>query len=76
MGGLRKEIDFEEEDVCWWVWWVFRCVAMRCFAVHLPWVCWLAVGLIEEEMVEEGREEKAKYHESSASAESKPKRST
>ena len=41
MGGQRKEIDFEEEDVCWWVWWVFRCDAMMlCF--------WLAVGLIEE----------------------------
>ena len=23
MGGLRKEIDSKEEDVCWWVWWVF-----------------------------------------------------
>nr|POE68894.1 hypothetical protein CFP56_63151 [Quercus suber] len=27
MGGLRKDIDFEEEDVCWWVWWVFICDA-------------------------------------------------
>ena len=50
MGGPRKEIDFEEEDVCWWVWWVFSCNAMLC--------CWLAVGLIEEELVWEGREER------------------
>ena len=38
-----------------WVWWVFRCNAMLCG--------WFAVGLIKEELVEEGREEMADHRE-------------
>ena len=34
---------------------VFRCDAMLC--------CWFVVGLIEEELVEKGREEMAEHHE-------------
>nr|POE99191.1 hypothetical protein CFP56_60813 [Quercus suber] len=60
MGGLRKEINSEEEDVCWWVWWVFRCNAMRCDDALLL-ACrgsdWLAVDLIEEELGGAGRED-------------------
>ena len=49
MGGLRKEIDSEEEDVCWWVLWVFRCDA---FLLACRGSDWLAVGLIKEELVD------------------------
>ena len=39
----------------WWVWLVLRCNAMLC--------CWFVVGLIEEELVEEGREEMVEHRE-------------
>ena len=54
MGGLRKEIDFKEEDVYWWVWWVFRCddaLLLVCRGFD-----WLVVGLIKEELGGAGRE--------------------
>ena len=55
MGGLRKEIDYKEGDVCWWVWWVFRCDA---FLLACRGSDWFVVGLIEEELVDrrQGRE--------------------
>ena len=57
----KQSIGFQKTFILW-VWWVFieqyvvfRCDAMLC--------CWFVVGLIEEELVEKGREEMAEHHE-------------
>ena len=68
MLGLESCCEQEKKEfgfVGLWVWWVFieeslgfqiRCYVMLC--------CWFAVGLIEEELVEEkGKEEMVEYCE-------------
>ena len=56
----------------WGVWWVLieesmGLYVMQCFVVGLPCdamlCCWFAVGLIEEELVKEGKEDKAEHRE-------------
>ena len=73
------DLYYVEEDGCWFVgmvgmgvWWVLieesmGLYVMQCFVVGLPCdamlCCWFAVGLIEEELVKEGREDKAEHRE-------------
>ena len=51
----KQSIGFQKTFILW-VWWVFieQSVVFRCDAMLC---CWFVVGLIEEELVEKGREE-------------------
>ena len=45
-----------------WVWWVFIEESVGLWMQQDAMLCcWFAMGLIEEELVEEGREEMAKH---------------
>ena len=57
----KQSIGFQKTFILW-VWWVFieQSVVFRCDAMLC---CWFAVGLIEEELVEKGREKMAEHHE-------------
>ena len=46
----------------WWVWWVFIEESVGHWMRHGALLCyWFAMGLIQKELVEEGREEMAKH---------------